>query len=126
MFCPTIASPQPFGCSAHREDHIALSERLRLRTSAVQIICFFVANQRAGSGTCSHDCSFDPAVISSGSFGQIWAYSTPKSNNGLVEQFYSKPLVYTPSSTGRQVVLGFSEQNRIYVLDAVNGTLYAF
>lgn len=70
--------------------------------------------------------NMDPAVISSGSFGQIWAYSTPKSNNGLVEQFYSKPLVYTPSSTGRQVVLGFSEQNRIYVLDAVNGTLYAF
>jgi len=64
----------------------------------------------------------DPAVISGGSFGQIWKYTTP---TGASEQFYAKPLVFTPASTGRQVVLSFSEQNRIYSLDAVNGTLYA-
>ena len=64
----------------------------------------------------------DPAVISGGSFGQIWKYTTPA---GGSEQFYAKPLVFTPASTGRQVVLSFSEQNRIYSLDAVNGTLYA-
>jgi hypothetical protein len=63
----------------------------------------------------------DPAVISGGSFGQIWKFTAP---TGGTEQFYAKPLVYTPSSTGRQVVLSFSEQNNIYVLDAVNGTLY--
>jgi outer membrane protein assembly factor BamB len=64
----------------------------------------------------------DPAVIAGGSFGQIWTYTAP---GGASEQFYAKPLVYTPSSTGRQIVLSFSEQNRIYALDAVNGTLYA-
>ena len=58
-------------------------------------------------------------------FGQIWRFTTPTDASGLPEQFYAKPLVYTPSSTGRQVVLAFSEQNKIYVLDAVNGTLYA-
>jgi hypothetical protein len=69
--------------------------------------------------------NMDPAVIAGGSFGQIWRFTTPTDASGLPEQFYAKPLVYTPSSTGRQVVLAFSEQNKIYVLDAVNGTLYA-
>jgi hypothetical protein len=67
----------------------------------------------------------DPAVIQGGSFGQIWHYTTPQPANGQPEQFYAKPLVYTPSSTGRQIVLSFSEQNKMYALDAVNGTLYA-
>ncbi|KAK3944151.1 WSC domain-containing protein [Diplogelasinospora grovesii] len=68
--------------------------------------------------------NMDPAVIGGGSFGQIWSFSVPASSVGINEQFYAKPLVYTPKSTGRQVVIAFSEQNRIYVLDAVNGTLY--
>jgi len=67
----------------------------------------------------------DPAIVSGGSFGQIWRYTTPPPASGLPEQFYAKPLVYTPSSLGRQVVLAFSEQNKIYVLDAINGTLIA-
>jgi hypothetical protein len=46
--------------------------------------------------------------------------------NGQAEQFFAKPLVYTPARLGRQVVLAFSEQNRIYVLDAVNGSQIAF
>jgi hypothetical protein len=45
--------------------------------------------------------------------------------NGKSEQFYAKPLVYMPSRLGRQIVLVVSEQNRIYILDAVNGTLIA-
>ena len=64
--------------------------------------------------------NMDPAVIMGGSFGLIWDYQTV--NN---EQFYAKPLVFTPSTTGRQAVYSFSEQNRIYALDAVNGTLLA-
>lgn len=64
----------------------------------------------------------DPSIISSGGFGQIWSYATP---TGASEQFYAKPLVFTPSTTGRQIVLSFSEHNRIYSLDAVNGTLLA-
>lgn len=50
--------------------------------------------------------NIDPAVISGGSFCQIWKYSTPA---GGSEQFYAKPLVFTPASSGRQVVLSFSE-----------------
>ncbi|KAH8879637.1 WSC-domain-containing protein [Thozetella sp. PMI_491] len=68
--------------------------------------------------------NMDPSVITGGAFGQIWAFTVPTSSVGQTEQFYAKPLVYTPSSIGRQVVLAFSEQNRIYVLDAVNGTMY--
>lgn len=66
----------------------------------------------------------DPEVIAGGTFGQIWQYKTQATFNGLTEQFFSKPLVYTPARTGRQVVIAFSEQNRIFVIDAVNGTLY--
>jgi hypothetical protein len=64
-------------------------------------------------------------VISGGAFGQIWQYKPTLPYGGVPDQFYAKPLVYTPSNLGRQVVLVFSEANRIYVLDAVNGTLLA-
>jgi hypothetical protein len=70
--------------------------------------------------------NIDPAILSGGSFGQIWKYSGPPGYNGQAEQFFAKPLVYTPTRLGRQVVLAFSEQNRIYVLDAVNGTKIAY
>lgn len=69
----------------------------------------------------------DPVVIKSGSFGQLWRYNTPAYTSGSgAEQFYAKPLVYTPGSYGRQIVLTFSEQNRLFALDAVNGTLISF
>jgi len=55
----------------------------------------------------------------------LWHFTAPASSNGLSEQFQAQSLVYTPSSTGTQVVLAFSMQNKIYSLDAVNGTLYA-
>ncbi|OBT48309.1 hypothetical protein VE00_01254 [Pseudogymnoascus sp. WSF 3629] len=66
--------------------------------------------------------NMDPSIIMGGVFGQIWKFTTPA---GTSEQFYAKPLVYTPSSTGKQRVLAFSEQNNVYALDAVNGTLLA-
>jgi outer membrane protein assembly factor BamB len=62
----------------------------------------------------------DPAVLAGGTFGQIWSYT------GVSESFYAKPLVYTPSSLGRQMVLAFSEGNKIYALDAINGTKIAY
>jgi outer membrane protein assembly factor BamB len=62
----------------------------------------------------------DPAVIVGGTFGQIWSYKAAS------ESFYAKPLVYTPSSISHQTVLAFSEGNKIYVLDAVNGTMIAY
>jgi hypothetical protein len=67
----------------------------------------------------------DPDVIMGGSFGQIWQFNSPPSANGQIEQFDARCLVYTPSSTGVQIVLAFSQQNRLYALDAANGTLYA-
>ena len=67
----------------------------------------------------------DPAVITGGGFGQLWQYQTTSTFPGLPEMFLAKPLVYTPTSSQRQVVLAFSEQNKLYVLDAVNGTQYA-
>lgn len=69
--------------------------------------------------------NIDPNVITGGSFGQIWHFTTPPSTNGMVEQFQAGCLVYTPSSTGQQLVLAFSHQNKLYALDALNGTLYA-
>lgn len=67
--------------------------------------------------------NINPDSISS--FGQLWHFTAPASSNGLSEQFQAQSLVYTPSSTGIQVVLAFSMQNKMYSLDAVNGTLYA-
>ncbi|OBT59099.1 hypothetical protein VE04_00699 [Pseudogymnoascus sp. 24MN13] len=66
--------------------------------------------------------NMDPSIIMGGVFGQIWKFTTPA---GTSEQFYAKPLVYAPSSTGKQRVLAFSEQNNVYALDAVNGKLLA-
>ncbi|ROV94426.1 hypothetical protein VSDG_05914 [Cytospora chrysosperma] len=69
----------------------------------------------------------DPAMIKGGSFGQLWRYKTPAYTSGSgAEQFYAKPLVYTPGSYGRQIILAFSEQNRLFALDAVNGSLLSF
>ncbi|ROV99138.1 hypothetical protein VMCG_06689 [Cytospora schulzeri] len=69
----------------------------------------------------------DPSMLEGGSFGQLWRYKTPAYTSGSGdEQFYAKPLVYTPASYGRQLILTFSEQNRLFALDAVNGTLVAF
>lgn len=71
--------------------------------------------------------NMDPAIVSSGDFGQLWRYKTPTYTSGTGdEQFYAKPLVYTPPSYGRQVILACSEQNRLFVVDAINGTLIAF
>jgi outer membrane protein assembly factor BamB len=67
--------------------------------------------------------NMDPSIISGGSFGQIWQFKASIPSGTPQDQFYAKPLVYTPNSLGRQVVLAFSEANRIYVLDAINGTL---
>ena len=67
--------------------------------------------------------NINPNSISS--FGQLWHFTAPASSNSLAEQFQATPLVYTPSSTGVQVVLALSTQNKIYSLGAVNGTLYA-
>jgi hypothetical protein len=67
----------------------------------------------------------DPNIVTGGSFGQLWQYKAAIPATSPQDQFYAKPLIYTPSSLGRQVVLAFSKSNRIYVLEAVNGSLIA-
>ncbi|KAN0092428.1 hypothetical protein V8E51_018275 [Hyaloscypha variabilis] len=69
------------------------------------------------------DHNMDPNIITGGSFGQIWQFKASIAAVVAADQYYSKPLVYTPSNYGRQVVLVFSEASRIYVLDAQNGTM---
>jgi len=64
--------------------------------------------------------------VTGGSFGQLWKFKGPTGFQGLREQFFAKPLVFTPSNYGRQVVIAMSEQNRIYTLDAINGTLISY
>ncbi|KAF8437730.1 WSC domain-containing protein [Terfezia claveryi] len=59
-------------------------------------------------------------LIEDPTFGNLWTTNT---NEGTKEQFYAKPLVYTPDSTGRQVVIAASQMNWVYIMDAFNGTI---
>ncbi|KAI9892350.1 MAG: hypothetical protein M1814_001551 [Vezdaea aestivalis] len=70
--------------------------------------------------------NMDPAVVSGPTFGQLWRISGTGEYNGQNEQFYSKPLVYTPSTgtyAGKQIVLAFSQTNWVYVLNSLDGTI---
>ncbi|KAH0545374.1 hypothetical protein FGG08_000515 [Glutinoglossum americanum] len=59
----------------------------------------------------------DPATVDSPIFGLLW-----KLPFNSKEQFYAKPLVYTPSG-GKQLVFLASSQNYIRTLDAVTGAI---
>ncbi|KAL9113797.1 MAG: hypothetical protein Q9227_002243 [Pyrenula ochraceoflavens] len=60
----------------------------------------------------------DPAIVDSSQFGQLW--KVPFHSQ---EQFYAKPLTYTPLAGGNQLLFLASSQNYIYTLDAKLGTL---
>lgn len=65
--------------------------------------------------------NMDPAIVDSSQFGLLWKVAT---NNE--EQFYAKPLVYTPStgtSAGTQIVFMASNQNIVRILDAKTGNI---
>ncbi|KAL9085044.1 MAG: hypothetical protein Q9165_007785 [Trypethelium subeluteriae] len=63
--------------------------------------------------------NMDPAVVDSSEFGLLW-----KMPFNPQEQFYAKPLVYTPSAAGsNQIVFLASSQNWIRTLDAKTGAL---
>ncbi|KAF2452640.1 WSC domain-containing protein [Lineolata rhizophorae] len=64
------------------------------------------------------DHNMDPAIVDSSQFGLLW--KIPFNNK---ERFYAKPLVYTPESTGRQIVFLASTQNIIRTVDARTGEL---
>jgi hypothetical protein len=61
--------------------------------------------------------NMDPAIVDSPSFGIRWQVAM----NSL-EQFYAKPLVYTPSG-GSQLVFLASNQNYVRTLDAKTGNI---
>lgn len=63
------------------------------------------------------DHNMDPAVVDGPVFGLLWQVAM-----NPLEQFYAKPLVYTPSG-GTQLVFLASSQNYVRTLDAKTGTI---
>ncbi|KAF7951604.1 hypothetical protein EAE96_006907 [Botrytis aclada] len=62
--------------------------------------------------------NMDPAIIDSSSFGQLWKVAFNHQ-----EQFYAKPLTYTPLTGGPQLIFLASNQNYIRTLNAETGVL---
>ncbi|MCJ1414010.1 hypothetical protein MMC32_000335 [Xylographa parallela] len=62
--------------------------------------------------------NMDPAVVDSAQFGLLW-----KIQFNAKEQFYAKPLVYTPLAGTAQLVFLASSQNWIRTLNAKTGAL---
>ncbi|KAK4975705.1 hypothetical protein LTR66_010895, partial [Elasticomyces elasticus] len=62
--------------------------------------------------------NMDPTVVDSAQFGQLW-----KIPFNAKEQFYAKPLVYTPLATGTQIVFLASSQNYIRTVNAKTGAV---
>ncbi|KAF7884514.1 uncharacterized protein EAF02_004850 [Botrytis sinoallii] len=64
------------------------------------------------------DHNMDPGIIDSSSFGQLWKVAF-----NYQEQFYAKPLTYTPLTGGPQLLFLASNQNYIRTLNAETGVL---
>ncbi|APA14815.1 hypothetical protein sscle_13g095850 [Sclerotinia sclerotiorum 1980 UF-70] len=62
--------------------------------------------------------NMDPGIIDSSSFGQLWKVAF-----NFQEQFYAKPLTYTPLTGGPQLLFLASSQNYIRTLNAETGVL---
>lgn len=62
--------------------------------------------------------NMDPNIVDSSAFGQLW-----KQGFQPLEQFYAKPLTYTPLAGGNQLLFLASSQNYIRTLDAKTGVL---
>jgi hypothetical protein len=60
----------------------------------------------------------DPAIVDSSSFGLLWKVPFNKD-----EQFYAKPLTYTPLAGGPQLLFLASSMNYIRTLNAETGAL---
>ncbi|KAL8830675.1 MAG: hypothetical protein Q9170_005627, partial [Blastenia crenularia] len=60
--------------------------------------------------------NMDPAVVDSSEFGLLWS-----TKYNALEQFYAKPLVYTPNAGGPQIVFIASSQNWIRTMEAKTG-----
>ncbi|KAG4032100.1 hypothetical protein MFRU_007g00140 [Monilinia fructicola] len=62
--------------------------------------------------------NMDPGIVDSSSFGQLWKVAF-----NFQEQFYAKPLTYTPLTGGPQLLFLASSQNYIRTLNAETGVL---
>ena len=76
-------------------------------------------NSRAGY---QETHNMDPAVVSSGEFGQIFQTQLPGNYRNTLEQIYSQPLVYTLDD-GVQYVFIATTQNNLYKINAKTGTI---
>jgi len=56
--------------------------------------------------------------VGSSIFGQLW-----KNQYNALEDWYAKPLVFTPSATGNELIFIVSNMNTIRTLDALTGKL---
>jgi hypothetical protein len=62
--------------------------------------------------------NMDPTVISGGTWGISW-----KNTYNTNEEFYAKPLVYTPSGFTNELVIIVSNQNIVRIVDGLTGAL---
>jgi hypothetical protein len=68
--------------------------------------------------------NMDPTIVGSPQFGQIFKAALPGNYNGVAEQIFSQPLVYTLSD-GVQYIFVSTTQNNVYKLDAKTGAVIA-
>ncbi|WVW80508.1 hypothetical protein I302_102492 [Kwoniella bestiolae CBS 10118] len=66
----------------------------------------------------------DPAVVGSAQFGQIFKTKLPGNYDGVPEQVFASPLVYT-TGDGVQYIYLATQQNNIYKLNAKTGAIVA-
>lgn len=62
--------------------------------------------------------NMDPSIVNSAAFGQLWKIAF-----NYQEQFFAKPLTYTPLAGGDQLLFLASTMNYIRTLDAKTGAL---
>jgi hypothetical protein len=66
----------------------------------------------------------DPTIVGSAQFGQIFQTTLPGQYNGVAEQVFFQPLLYTPSD-GIQYIYLATTQNNVYKMNAKTGAIVA-
>lgn len=67
----------------------------------------------------------DPNIVGSAQFGQIFKAALPGNYNGVPEQLFAQPLVYTTPGDNQQYIYLATTQNNIYKLNAATGAIVA-
>jgi hypothetical protein len=67
----------------------------------------------------------DPSIVGSVQFGQIFMTTLPGKYNGVPEQFYSQPLLYTTNSDSIQYVYLATTQNNLSKMNVQTGVIMA-